>query len=351
MIGKQIYRSNFLIVPHLSKQINLRKDWLLKNRVIINYDSRNIAINGVDLSNSIFQIGNKISREISRENQNDEIQYIQMLYIDDVIPCNGRAVGGEHKSNDKRVSSVSVDVSSKSEFNIPKNFYLKSAAVDRNLTNSNNKQNHKDKFFSVYEDGPKNDIIFFNFVNESVYYEGNYAFLDQYQVNSIEHQNSFIEDINKMASKVQDISMDERKAFVKMMSKFEYLFAQKNCSADVVPYVIRIEKCNVSYLNPIRIVIKSNGTVRICLDARFINAIIETDHQAPPLIYELIQKFHNVSFMTTTDLTSGYWQIPLHPASRKYTAFLYNSQMYQFCRLPFGLRQRDLRFYKRYILL
>lgn len=28
----------------------------------------------------------------------------------------------------------------------------------------------------------------------------------------------------------------------------------------------------------------------------------------------------------------------MHPESRKYTAFLYNSRMYQFCRIPFGLK-------------
>lgn len=99
-----------------------------------------------------------------------------------------------------------------------------------------------------------------------------------------------------------------------------------------------IEKCNVSYCNPIRIVIKSDGTVRICLDARFINAFLEADNESPPLICELMQKFHNVQFLSTTDLASGYWQIPLHPDSRKYTAFLYDSQMYQFCRLLFGLK-------------
>ena len=42
--------------------------------------------------------------------------------------------------------------------------------------------------------------------------------------------------------------------------------------------------------------------------------------------------------MTVTDLVTGYWQIPLHQSSRKYTAFLNHSKMYHFCRIPFGLK-------------
>lgn len=99
-----------------------------------------------------------------------------------------------------------------------------------------------------------------------------------------------------------------------------------------------IERSSSEYCNPIRIVIKSDHSVRICLDARYINAILESDHESPPLVSELIQKFHGVSFFSITDLESGYCQIPLNDESRKYTAFLYDFQMYQFYRLTFGIK-------------
>lgn len=51
-----------------------------------------------------------------------------------------------------------------------------------------------------------------------------------------------------------------------------------------------------------------------------------------------MQKFHSVSFMSISDVAFGYSQILLHPDSRKYTALLYNSQVYQFCRILFGLK-------------
>lgn len=99
-----------------------------------------------------------------------------------------------------------------------------------------------------------------------------------------------------------------------------------------------IEYSDSEFCNPLRIVIKKNGEVRICLDARFINAIILSDNESPPIIEELLQKFEGVKYLSTTDLVLGYWQIPLEPESRKYTAFLHEGHLYQFTRVPFGLK-------------
>lgn len=99
-----------------------------------------------------------------------------------------------------------------------------------------------------------------------------------------------------------------------------------------------IELSESDVCNPMRIVKKSDGKVRLCLDARFINVWIEGDNEKPPLISEVVQKFHGKRVFTLLDLTSGYWQIPLHPESRKYTAFLNGTTLYQFCRSPFGIK-------------
>ena len=99
-----------------------------------------------------------------------------------------------------------------------------------------------------------------------------------------------------------------------------------------------IEPSDSPYCNPLRILVKKDNTVSICLDARFVNEIVESDHESPPLIQELMQKFHGAQHMSTSDMANGYWQIPLDEESRKYTAFLYDSKLYHFCRVPFGLK-------------
>ena len=74
------------------------------------------------------------------------------------------------------------------------------------------------------------------------------------------------------------------------------------------------------------------------MDARFLNKIIASDNESPPRIEELVQKHEGAMFFSTTDLVKGYWQILLTEESRKYTAFLYKGQLYQFRRVPFGIK-------------
>jgi hypothetical protein len=78
--------------------------------------------------------------------------------------------------------------------------------------------------------------------------------------------------------------------------------------------------------------------VRICLDARMINSKMIADCESPPATDELLRRFHGVRFMSTIDLRSSYWQIPLSPESRQYTAFLYNGRSYTYQVLPFELK-------------
>ena len=107
-----------------------------------------------------------------------------------------------------------------------------------------------------------------------------------------------------------------------------------------------IERSVSHYSNPLVVVIKKDGGVRLCLDARKINQIIIPDRESPESINEIFQKFSGVRFMTSLDLTAGYWQVPLAEVSRPYTAFLFNGKNYQFKRLPFGLNTNVASFIK-----
>ena len=56
-----------------------------------------------------------------------------------------------------------------------------------------------------------------------------------------------------------------------------------------------------------------------------------------PQVDELIDRLGNVSFITTLDLTRGYWQVPAEEKSRPLTVFTMPFGLYQFCMMPFGL--------------
>lgn len=52
---------------------------------------------------------------------------------------------------------------------------------------------------------------------------------------------------------------------------------------------------------------------------------------------EILIKFKGAKYLSSIDLTSGYWQCELRPDCREITAFLYRGRNYQFQVLLFGL--------------
>ena len=99
-----------------------------------------------------------------------------------------------------------------------------------------------------------------------------------------------------------------------------------------------IEVSTSPVLNPLTVVTKKGGDVRICLDARKVNQFTVPDHERTSPINELLQRFNGARYFTSLDLSSAYLQIELHEASRRYTAFLFDSTVYQYKRVPYGFR-------------
>lgn len=98
-----------------------------------------------------------------------------------------------------------------------------------------------------------------------------------------------------------------------------------------------IEKSTSPWSSPIVGVEKKNGDVRICIDARKINQRIIPDRECPMNIEEILMKFEGARYLSSIDLTAGYWQCPLSQECREITAFLYRGRNYQYQVLPFGL--------------
>jgi len=98
-----------------------------------------------------------------------------------------------------------------------------------------------------------------------------------------------------------------------------------------------IEPSTSPWSSPIVGVEKKNGDIRLCLDARKINQRIIPDRECPTNIEEIFIKFKGAKYLSSIDLTSGYWQCELKPECREITAFLYRGRNYQFQVLPFGL--------------
>lgn len=100
--------------------------------------------------------------------------------------------------------------------------------------------------------------------------------------------------------------------------------------------VIEISKS--SWSSPVSLVRKSNGKVRMCLDARKLNEVTVKDSYPLPNIEGLLGRLDKTRYISSIDLKDAFWQIPLHPASRDKTAFTVPDRpLFQFTVLPFGL--------------
>ena len=85
------------------------------------------------------------------------------------------------------------------------------------------------------------------------------------------------------------------------------------------------------------VLVKKDGSLSFCVDYRKLNVVARSDAYPMPRVDELIDKLGNASFITTLDLTRGYWQVPVEEKSRPLTAFATPFGLYQFRMMPFGL--------------
>ena len=98
-----------------------------------------------------------------------------------------------------------------------------------------------------------------------------------------------------------------------------------------------IERCNSPYVNPLVTVIKKDGRVRLCLDARKVNSVTIPDYEGVSPINDILARCSEMKYLSTVDLTSSFWQVPLKSECRNFTAFMYEGKCYRFTVTPFGL--------------
>lgn len=99
-----------------------------------------------------------------------------------------------------------------------------------------------------------------------------------------------------------------------------------------------VEPSNSPYASPVLLVKKNQGW-RFCVDYRELNKRTTDVISVLPPIIDTVRDLGQARFFTSLDLTSGYWQLPMEAASKKYTAFFTPSGgQFQFTAMPFGLK-------------
>lgn len=92
------------------------------------------------------------------------------------------------------------------------------------------------------------------------------------------------------------------------------------------------EEWNIS---PLVLLKKKDGSVRLCIEARYLNDRMEDGIPQNP--NKMVFHFTSGQILTTIDLTAFYLQVEIKPEHQKYTYFLFEGCFYVFQRLPFDL--------------
>lgn len=100
-----------------------------------------------------------------------------------------------------------------------------------------------------------------------------------------------------------------------------------------------IEKSTSAWRNPIVVVKKSDGKIRVCLDARKLNSITKRDRLLTPNVFEALSSIpSDAKIFGRLDKNQAFLQTRLADEDKEKTAFFIKGRgLFHFLRMPFGL--------------
>ena len=91
------------------------------------------------------------------------------------------------------------------------------------------------------------------------------------------------------------------------------------------------------WVNPVVVVPKSGGDIRLCIDMRRANQAIQRERHPIPTVDEIMQSLNGSKVFTKLDLKWGYHQLELTPDLREITTFVTHCGLFRYNRLLFGV--------------
>ena len=98
-----------------------------------------------------------------------------------------------------------------------------------------------------------------------------------------------------------------------------------------------VQKSASSYASPVVIVRKKDGSIRLCVDYRRLNAKTITDAYPLPRIDDSLDALGGAKLFSTMDLASGYYQVAMEEKDQEKTAFITPFGLFEYLRMPMGL--------------
>nr|CAH7731620.1 unnamed protein product [Callosobruchus chinensis] len=110
--------------------------------------------------------------------------------------------------------------------------------------------------------------------------------------------------------------------------------------------ISKVQPCKGQFISDIFVISKSDGTNRLILNLKKFNEYVETLHfkmEGYKVASELIKP---LSWMCKVDLKDAYLMVPVHKQDKKYLRFYFNSILYEYNCLCFGLNCAPMVFTK-----